>query len=128
MIGVLVASLALATSFGDFDWKPVHHRPPRHHHHKKPPKPPPMSSALASYYALHGGGACGVGDVQSGYRFASLIYGCGTRVQMCRSSCVTATMSDRGPYVGGRTFDLNVNLKNALGCPDLCVVRYRVVG
>jgi hypothetical protein len=99
----------------------------KHHHHKPKPKPP-MQTALASYYTDHGTGACGVGDVQDGYRFASLFLSCGTRVVFCYRSCATATMSDHGPYVAGRTFDLNANLKYGIGCSDLCNVRWRIVG
>jgi hypothetical protein len=83
-----------------------------------------MNSAVASYYNLHGGGACGVGDVQSGYRFANLSMACGTQIRFCYRSCTTAVMSDRGPYVSGRLFDLNVNLRYALGCPDLCYLKW----
>jgi rare lipoprotein A (peptidoglycan hydrolase) len=95
--------------------------------HKPKPKPKlPMSTALASWYGDHGGGACGVGDVQSGYRFASLFLRCGSRVRFCHyGNCVNATMSDHGPYVSGRLFDLNANLKYALRCSDLCNVRWR---
>jgi hypothetical protein len=106
------------------DPTPVHDPlPPRHH--RRPP-PPPLRPALASWYGEHGPGACGVDDVQSGYRFASLILRCGTRIRICRVGCVTATMADHGPYVAGRTFDLNVNLRNAIGCGDLCSVRWRL--
>jgi hypothetical protein len=112
-------------------WGPLAWVPPKHKHHKRRRrhrKPdPPMSTALASYYTEHGTGACGVGDVQSGYRFASLFLRCGTAVKFCyRGRCANGTMSDHGPYVSGRTFDLNVNLKQALACPDLCEVQYRV--
>jgi len=86
-----------------------------------------MHTALASYYSDHGTGACGVGDVQSGYRFASLILRCGQRIRICHARCVTAVMSDHGPYVGGRTFDLNVALRDATGCSDLCWVRWRTL-
>lgn len=90
----------------------------RHHHMNGP--------VVASYYTIDGTGACGVGSVQSGYRFASLILPCGARVQMCnRARCVSAVMSDHGPYVGGRTFDLNANLRSALGCGGLCYVTWR---
>jgi hypothetical protein len=68
-----------------------------------------MNTATASWYALDGPGACGMG-AQSGLRFASLILRCGQRIRICHRGCVTATMADHGPYVGGRTFDLNVNL------------------
>lgn len=97
--------------------------PPRHHHRRPAP---PLRPALASWYAEHGPGACGVDDVQSGYRFASLILRCGTRIRICRAGCVTATMADHGPYIAGRTFDLNVNLRSAIGCGDLCSVRWRL--
>ena len=33
-------------------------------------------------------------------------------------------MSDHGPYVTGRTFDLNNNLRLALGCAGVCWVRW----
>ena len=58
----------------------------------KPPAPPTPNVALASWYAEHGTGACGVGDVQAGYRFASLFLGCGTRIRFRHgASTVTAT-------------------------------------
>jgi hypothetical protein len=90
---------------------------------------PPMNGpVLASYYTDGGGGACQIGDVQSGYRFASLFLACGTMIRMCHgSSCVDAMMSDHGPYVGGRTFDLNANLKDAIGCDGLCDVTWRLL-
>ena len=88
---------------------------------------PPMNGpVLASYYTDGGGGACNIGDVQSGYRFASLFLACGTVIRMCHgASCVNAMMSDHGPYVGGRTFDLNANLRAALACDGLCYVTWR---
>lgn len=86
-----------------------------------------MRPALASYYTDHGTGACGVGDVQAGYRFASLFLRCGTMVHFCYSGrCAAAIMSDHGPYIAGRSFDLNSNLRAALGCPGLCYLKYRV--
>ena len=122
---------AVAALISSSSWLPVvsHRRHPRPdpapvHRHPKP-DPPPLQSALASYYAEHGGGACGVDDVQRGYRFASLFLACGARIRICHSGCVTATMADHGPYVAGRTFDLNVNLRSAIGCGDLCSVRWR---
>jgi len=104
----------------------VESRRRRHRRHRRKP-PAPMTPALASYYTIDGTGACGVGSVQSGLRFASLFLSCGTRVRFCyRGQCAEGTMSDHGPYVSGRAFDLNVNLKQALGCPDLCELLYRV--
>lgn len=107
------------------DPTPVRDPLPRHHRRPKP-DPPPMRTAVASWYGESGGGACGVDSVQSGYRFASLILACGQRIRICHAGCVTATMADHGPYVAGRTFDLNVNLRNAIGCSDLCTVQWRL--
>ena len=115
MIQLAAAGLALASLFAQ-------------HHHRTPLDPPPAQTAVASWYDEHGTGACGVGDVQSGYRFANLSLDCGARVEFCYRGCVVATMSDRGPYVAGRLFDLNANLRAAISCSDLCVVRYRVIG
>lgn len=87
---------------------------------------PQMETALASWYDTPGIGACDLGpDVQSGYRFASLFLRCGARVRFCRrGACVVATMADRGPYVSGRLFDLNVPLRDVLHCGGLCYVRW----
>lgn len=82
-----------------------------------------MQEALASWYEDGGGTACGT---HASYGFASLILPCGARVRFCHgSSCVVGTMDDHGPYVAGRTFDLNGALKDALGCSDLCSVQWR---
>jgi hypothetical protein len=81
--------------------------------------------AIASWYDTEGVGACGYGTVQSGYRFASLFLACGTRIVICHYGCVVATMSDHGPYIAGRTFDLNVNVRDAIGCGGICLVRWR---
>ena len=41
---------------------------------------------------------------------------CGTKVTFSRGGrAVTATVDDRGPYVGGRNWDLNQNVAGALG-------------
>lgn len=85
-----------------------------------------LRPALASYYSDHGTGACGVDDVQNGLRFASLFLPCGAHIEMCHAGrCVTAEMADHGPYVAGRTFDLNVNLLQALACGGLCEIEWR---
>jgi hypothetical protein len=95
-------------------------------HHAPRQLDPPMASAIASWYDEPGPGACGTG-AQVGLHFASLILGCGQRVEMCHAGCAVATMADHGPYITGRTFDLNVNLRAAIGCPDLCTVRWRLI-
>lgn len=83
-----------------------------------------MQTATASWYDLWGIGACGV-PAQSGLAFANLSLPCGATVEFCYDGCAKATMDDRGPYVYSRLFDLNINLRNAIGCPDLCAVRWR---
>lgn len=85
----------------------------------------PFSSAIASYYTTEGIGACGYGSVQTGYAFASLFLPCGAVVEFCHYGCVEAEMRDHGPYIYSRLFDLNYNLKNAIGCGGICSVRWR---
>jgi hypothetical protein len=90
---------------------------------------PPMSTAVASWYQDAGATASGAHYF---YGFASLILNFGTRVEFCypagSTHCVVGTMDDHGPYVGGRTFDLNQNLASALGFGGVDVVAWRVVG
>jgi hypothetical protein len=103
----------------------------RHYLHKawvawKERRNPPMSSAIASWYDTEGVGACGYGTVQTGYRFASLILPCGATARFCHGAvCIVGEMADHGPYVAGRTFDFNVNMKNALGCGGVCSITWR---
>lgn len=87
---------------------------------------PPMNGpVLASWFDDAGSTACGF---HATYGFATLIgIPCGAHVLMRGPSGVTvaAVREDSGPYVGGRTFDLNPALRNALGCGDLCAVYWR---
>ena len=95
---------------------------------RRHPPPPPMYPAIASWYDTEGVGACGFGTVQTGYRFASLILPCGAVAEFCHgSACIEGVMSDHGPYVGGRTFDFNVNMRDALGCGGICAITWRRV-
>lgn len=52
---------------------------------------------------------------------------CGTRVRLCvsRRRCVTARVTDRGPFVGGRELDLGPGAYTRLGAssPDAWGVR-----
>lgn len=91
---------------------------------KPPPPPPPSRVALASWYDDAGATASGRHYT---YGFAALIFGSdwGHRVRMCHlGRCAVGRLDDHGPYVGGRTFDLNPALRDALGCPDLCTVHW----
>lgn len=68
---------------------------------------------LASWYEDAGTTACGY---HAGLGVANRTLPCGTKVQLRRGGrTVTATVDDRGPYVGGRDYDLNQNTAAALG-------------
>ena len=87
-----------------------------------------MAGAVASWYDLGGNGACGIA-AQAGLRLASLILPCGAWIRICHGSrCADAQMADHGPYIAGRTFDLNANLRDALRCGGICYVRWRRLG
>jgi len=82
--------------------------------------------AAASYYGpgLYGGAlACG-GTLQPGtLGVAHKWLPCGTRVRLrYRGRSITVPVVDRGPYVGGRDFDLTEATKERLRFPDLGVV------
>ena len=82
--------------------------------------------AAASYYGpgLYGGAlACG-GTLQPGtIGVAHKWLPCGTRVRLrYRGRSLTVRVVDRGPYVGGRDFDLTAATKERLRFPDLGVV------
>jgi len=82
--------------------------------------------AAASYYGpgLYGGAlACG-GTLQPGTLGVAHKYlPCGTRVRLrYRGRSLTVPVVDRGPYVGGRDFDLTEATKERLRFPDLGVV------
>jgi rare lipoprotein A len=82
--------------------------------------------AAASYYGpgLYGGAlACG-GTLQPGtLGVAHKWLPCGTRVRLrYRGRSVTVPVVDRGPYVGGRDFDLTEATKERLRFPDVGVV------
>lgn len=82
--------------------------------------------AAASYYGpgFYGGAlACG-GTLQPGTLGVAHKYlPCGTKVRLrYRGRSITVPVVDRGPYVGGRDFDLTEATKERLRFPDLGVV------
>lgn len=86
-----------------------------------------MPVATASWYFDAGQTASGRHYT---YGFAALRYGnrWGLRVRFCyRMQCHIGRLQDHGPYIAGRTFDLNPALKAALGCGDLCAVHFRAL-
>ncbi|MBV9817562.1 MAG: RlpA-like double-psi beta-barrel domain-containing protein [Solirubrobacterales bacterium] len=69
--------------------------------------------AGASWYNDGGNTACGF---HARYGVANRTLPCGTQVSLrFNGRTVTATVDDRGPYVGGRDWDLNQNTAAALG-------------
>jgi hypothetical protein len=69
--------------------------------------------SLASWYSDGGSTACGF---HAFYGVANKSLPCGTQVTFRYGGHnVTATVDDRGPYVGAREWDLNQNTASALG-------------
>jgi hypothetical protein len=128
-MAALVTTVALAITptldfVGDLERAPT--PPTPIHHHQRPRRdPPPQRSAdlpktarfalaLASYYydPPGSGNACGF-VAQLGV--ASRTVPCGTRVRICATSCATAIVDDRGPYIYDRLWDLSVGLAQTIG-------------
>ena len=71
------------------------------------------SQSVASWYEDGGNTACGF---HAGYGVANRSLPCGTKVRFRYGGhAVTAVVDDRGPFVGGRDWDLNQNTAGALG-------------
>jgi hypothetical protein len=72
-----------------------------------------LAPAVASWYYDAGNTACGF---HATYGVANRSLPCGTKVTISYGGrSVLATVDDRGPYVYGRSFDLNQNTARALG-------------
>ena len=71
------------------------------------------TESIASWYYDAGNTACGF---HAGLGVANRSLPCGTKVRLRYGGhSVTATVDDRGPYVGGRNWDLNQSTAAALG-------------
>jgi rare lipoprotein A (peptidoglycan hydrolase) len=120
---VVVAGLTLAGVFGQVIEHKQHHAVHAHRH--AAPKPPPMQYAVASWYYDAGETASGF---HATYGVASKTLPFGTKVMFTyHGRTVEAIVDDRGPFVYGRTFDLNQTLAGALGFAGVDVVGYRIV-
>jgi rare lipoprotein A len=76
--------------------------------------------SVASWYNDGGNTACGF---HAYYGVANTSLPCGTKVTFSYGGrTVTATVDDRGPYVGGREWDLNQNTAGALGFGGVATV------
>jgi peptidoglycan lytic transglycosylase len=72
-----------------------------------------LHPGLASWYEDAGNTACGF---HAGLGVANRTLPCGTKVTFSYGGrTVTAVVDDRGPYAGGRTWDLNQTTASALG-------------
>jgi rare lipoprotein A len=79
-----------------------------------------FTAAVVSWYDDAGQTGCGFHAVDG---VASRTLPCGTQLDFRDAGrTVTATVDDRGPYVGGRSFDLNQNTAAALGFSGVGVV------
>lgn len=91
-------------------------------HHKPKPK---YHRAVASWYNDAGSTASGW---HARYGVANKYLKFGTRIKfLYRHRKVTAIVDDRGPYVAGRTWDLNQNTAHALGFDGVQTVSYQIV-
>lgn len=81
-----------------------------------------FEQAQASWYEDAGQTGCGF---HATYGVANKSLPCGTKVTLSYGGrTVQAVVDDRGPYVGGRTFDLNQNTAAALGFAGVATVWY----
>lgn len=75
---------------------------------------------LASWYNDGGSTACGF---HAHFGVANKTLACGTKVTIAyHGHSVLATVDDRGPYVAGRTYDLNQNTASDLGMYGVATV------
>jgi rare lipoprotein A (peptidoglycan hydrolase) len=87
---------------------------------------PPMYTQLASWYYDGGNTACGF---HAYLGVANKTLPCGTRVLFSyHGRSAWAVVQDRGPYVGGRVWDLNQGLAGALGFNGVDYVQSSVLG
>ncbi|HEV3055327.1 MAG TPA: septal ring lytic transglycosylase RlpA family protein [Solirubrobacteraceae bacterium] len=79
-----------------------------------------FTQSVASWYSDGGSTACGF---HAYYGVANKTLPCGTKVTFeYGGRTVTATVDDRGPFVAGRTWDLNQNTAAALGMGGVATV------
>lgn len=91
-------------------------------------KTPPFYSSVASVFNAAGEPALACRRY-SGYIVAHKSLPCGSRVRFCYRGCAWARVGDRGPYIGGRTWDLDTSLAGAIGFPyGVATVKWRRAG
>jgi rare lipoprotein A len=96
----------------------VQHRRSHHHKHHRRIKRHALAAAemtptVASWYYDEGNTACGF---HAAYGVANKTLPCGTKVKLSYGGrSIMATVDDRGPFVYGRSFDLDQRCASALG-------------
>jgi len=76
------------------------------------------TSHASVFDAIDLGGDVACGSFYGGLIVAHKYLPCGTRVRfLYRGRKRTARVADRGPFIAGRTWDLDVRLQRALGFP-----------
>lgn len=82
----------------------------------------PLFTALASWY--YDAGLPTASGFHATYGVANKYMPFGTRLTICYHGCVLAVVDDRGPYVGGRVFDLDQTTAQAIGFSGVAPVRW----
>ena len=100
--GVIAAVFAIVVMFVVCGWWLASRADAKTHWHR----------SVASYYDDSGATASGR---HHKYGVANRWLPFGTKLRMCDRGCVTVVVDDRGPYVGGRDFDLNLAAVRAIG-------------
>ena len=87
-------------------------------------------TAIASYYTVASSSSLTAsGEVfrDNGYTVAHKTLKFNTRLEICHNGCVEVIVSDRGPYIEGRDFDLSKIVKDSIGCGDICKIKYKIL-
>lgn len=102
-----------------------HPRPRLHLRHLHHALRAQMIPAVASWYYDAGNTACGF---HARYGIANRTLPCGTKVRLSYDShTVVATVDDRGPYVYGRSFDLDQSTAQALGMTGVVTLSTQII-
>lgn len=86
--------------------------------------------STSSWYVDSGRGLRTASGMRSTYGVAHKTLPFGTRVRITNprnGKSVTAVVTDRGPFVRGRTFDINQNCRSALGFNGVGTLRFTVL-
>lgn len=85
-------------------------------------------SMVASYYGAESGHRTASGETfhPNGLTCAHRSWAFGTRLRVCFRGCVVVRVSDRGPFVRGRSLDLSAGAARVIGLTRVGVGRVEV--